>query len=410
MYVIRPITTSEANGKFRISSMVGKAECPRELWFELDVEHRAMITTDTMDTFVTSCLLPAMREGADMVVEGVMSRKLYYNFTHYLIPIMKIYFPELHMIAIRPQSLHDFSDAYSAQGGVMTGFSGGIDSYCNYYDHSGDRSPPEYHITHFVYNNVGSHGQDSLEESHTVYMQRFRRIQEAVRREGKPLISFNSNIDDIIKMNFQQTHTFRNTAVAMLTQKTIGKYMYASAFPFSKVKVTPSDSLDYMDPVIFPLLSTERLECIGSGAQHTRVEKTMRVVHMHSSREFLDVCVHPHDARDFANCSFCWKCMRTQATLSILGKLDDYNKVFDVALYRRFEKLFLIEVLNSSTPFHQEIADLIRVRHYPVSRSIRTLVAVLPEGVTMHITNKLIAKIKWKSPKLSAAINALLRL
>src|SRR5438309_136737 len=90
--------------------------------------------------------------------------------------------------------------------------------------------------------------------------------------------------------------------------------------------------------LLLPLLGTERLECIASGGQYTRVDKTIRVARVDASTQFLDVCVNPWMATERLNCSGCWKCLRTQLTLAVLGELDRYDKVFDVGLYRRLEK------------------------------------------------------------------------
>ena len=167
--------SSVVNGKFRISNAIVENGLARTLWFEVDLEYQDMIAVDSMDAAVVSCLLPAMRSGQDLVVNGSMSSKLYYNITHYLLPILKEFCPSLHSIRIRPVAMHRGNGAPAK--GVMAGLSGGIDSFCNYYDHSGDCAPEEYHITHFVYNNVGSHGQEPSERDYAVFLKRYEALR-----------------------------------------------------------------------------------------------------------------------------------------------------------------------------------------------------------------------------------------
>jgi hypothetical protein len=392
-------------GNFRVSSIISDATSERTLWFEVPAAYKEIITLDSMDAFVVGCLLPAMFAGHDVTVEGPISGKLYYNLKHYLMPILKEYLPDLHIIGIKPSALHD--PAQPRGSGVLSGFSGGIDSFCNYVDHSGDRVSPEYRITHFVYNNVGSHGQGSAEQDQALFMKRFASIRSFAEQEGKPFITVNSNIDGIIGMDFQLTHTIRNAAVALLMQKGIEKFLYASAYPFNKTQIKPSHDMAYLDPVILPLLGTERLECIASGGQYTRVTKTARVATIEASEKYLDVCVHPRNAKRFINCSYCWKCLRTELTLSILGKLERYNTVFDTEIYWKCENLYLIDVLTSRDPLLLEIADFIKSEHFPVPRMIKILAAITPRLLGKRITQWVIPKIANRN-KIPRIINACL--
>jgi hypothetical protein len=410
MITIHPCTTSILAGKWRIACTVTDPRSARELWFEVDPAYKSYFTTDSVDAFVVSSVLPAMLSGHDLIVEGAMSKKLFYNLTHSVIPLLKQFFPCSHIIAIRPAEI---CGSFEQHGdGVMAGFSGGIDSFCNYYDHSGDRAPKEYHITHFVYNNVGSHGQRSSESDHSVFVKRFAILQEFVHQQGKPFIMVNSNLDDMIgRMPFQSTHTVRNAAVALLMQDRICKFLYASTFPFQQTEVKPSHDMAHLDPVMLPLLGTERLECIASGGQHTRVAKTGCVALLEASTQFLDVCTAPPEGVNRKiNCSLCWKCLRTELTLAILGKLDQYDRVFDLSVYRRFEKLHLIEVLSSKDYLLQEIADLIKAKKFSIPASVRWAAAFTPRFITRRIASRLIPKLAWRNKILTDLINACLTL
>jgi hypothetical protein len=340
-----------------------------------------------------------MLSGQDLSTQGPMSSKLFYNLTHYAVPILKEYLRLSQVIAIRPIALHCRREPGPI--GVMASFSGGIDSFCNYYDHSGNRAPPEFQITHFVYNNVGSHGQRSPERDHSTFVKRFAILQEFARQQKKPFIMVNSNLDDIVGMNYQLTHTVRNAAVGLLMQNCICKFLYASGYPFRETKIKPFYDPEFvrdeeprgmacLDPVILPLLGTERLDCIASGGQYTRVEKTACVATIEASARFLDVCVHPEAAKNHINCSRCWKCLRTALTLEVLGKVDQYIQVFDLNVYRRFRPLYLVDVLSSSDYFLQEIRDLMKERNFHVPKMIRLAAAITPKFVKRKMTRRII--------------------
>src|ERR1700732_4494661 len=124
MITIHPSTTSILADKVRIACKIAHPQSTRELWFEVNAEYESCLTTDSVDAFVVSCILPAMLSGQDLIVEGPMSKKLFYNLTHSVIPILKQFLPRSHIIGIRPAKL---CGLFEQRGyGVMAGFSGGI--------------------------------------------------------------------------------------------------------------------------------------------------------------------------------------------------------------------------------------------------------------------------------------------
>jgi len=92
-----------------------------------------------------------------------------------------------------------------------------------------------------------------------------------------------------------------------------------------------------MDPILLPLLSTERLDLLSGVPALSRVAKTAIVAENPDARRMLDVCIANADKRmrlGKINCSNCWKCVRTLLTLEALGQLDAFGEVFDLAYYR----------------------------------------------------------------------------
>ena len=405
MLVLNPPEISVADEKARVTCRMQDGDTQRALWFEVDAAQRDALPDEALDAFVIGALLPAMMAGKDIHVQGAMSSKLYYNLTHLLMVTLREYLPLSKLIKITADRLITSYDNRAT--GVLSGFSGGIDSFCNYYDHTGDRAPHEFRITHFVYNNVGSHGQHGDENDFNVFKEHAAAIQKFAEREGKPLITVNSNLDSFMKMNFQLTHTIRNATVALLLQKVACKFLYPSCSQIRYTEVKPCFDIAGMDPVILPLLSTERLDCIASGGQYERTEKTAVVAAMPESYEFLDVCVEPYNAKPGKlNCSRCWKCMRTQMTIEVVGTLDKYSGIFDLAEYRRYRKMFLLDVLKSNNNHQEDLRNFIFKHDYAIPQSVRLLSMITPRYIGERIAKRVMPRF-FNRPFVMALFNSL---
>lgn len=406
MMVLHPPVISLRDAKARVSSVITDENTVSELWFEVDAEHKFLLPTETMDAFVIGCLLPAMKLGKDIMVKGAMSSRLYYNLRHLLIATLREYLPNAQAISINAERL--LTSYADRAHGVLAGFSGGVDSFCNYYDHSHDRAPPEFHLTHFLYNNVGSHGQCGPERDYAVFDAHAAAIKRFADQEGKPLITVNSNLDAVIGMDFQLTHTIRNVAVALLLQKAASKFLYPSCSQIRYTEVKPSHDIAGLDPIILPLLSTERMDCIASGGQYTRTEKAVRVANIPTSWTFLDVCVEPYKAKPGTiNCSVCWKCMRTQLTFDVIGKLDHYRDVFDIRSYQLYKNIFIIDVLNSRNNHQEDLAAFMRAHHFPIPPRVRLVAKLMPRYLAERLAKRFIP-VLTKHPRLRRLCNCIL--
>lgn len=381
-----PFITTQS-GRTRISCVMGAEDSV--LWYEVEEAFTSYLSTDTSDAFLVAALVPAIERGQDIRVSGPISAKLYYNLSNYLIPVLSNYLRRPRKTRIFANFL--LSTPLQRGTGVAAGFSGGIDSFCNFYDHSGGRVPQEFALTHFLFNNVGSHGQRGAAEDRAVFSSRHKQLQDCAAALGKPLLAVDSNLDQFFGGKFQLTHTLRNATVALLMQEAFAKFMYSSGYALDETRVGPDYNMSRLDPVILPWLSTERLECIASGGQHTRVDKTARVIDIPASRQYLDVCVTPSNApAGFSNCGMCWKCVRTAITLKAYGRLGDYGRIFPRAHVDLFENLYLIEVLGGSSPFAREIRELMAKTGYPVPRLVGLIGAVLPSFLAQQMSIRVI--------------------
>lgn len=140
--------------------------------------------------------------------------------------------------------------------------------------------------------------------------------------------------------------------------------MYSSAFGYPHAFIGPATDIAYTDPVTLPLLSTEGLDVFSVGSEYTRVEKTLRVAGLADASKILDVCVNDKNPSGYTNCSTCYKCLRTLATLDIAGRLSDFSDSFDFDVYRARRMLYLAELLGSSDPLSKEIAEFAKQQNF----------------------------------------------
>ncbi len=192
-------------------------------------------------------------------------------------------------------------------------------------------------------------------------------------------------------MDFQLTHTFRNISVALVMQAYCSKFFYSSAVHYSEGSVRKTYDSGYADSVLLPLLSTESIDCISSGSQHTRLGKTEIVSMFIPSRKSLDVCVAPTNL-EYINCGKCWKCCRTELSLDISGKLQYYSGVFPLPEFYILRDLYVGLVLSSNEPLLKELAIQIKKRDYPVS-TLPKIISYLPN----KLLNILLNEATWNS-------------
>lgn len=329
------------------------------LWYSVD-EQFGDLLADTCDGPLIALLIPAMARGEDIQVDGAISERLLYNASRPLQRVLQQLNPRLRPIRIHADHVH--AGVSDSGAGVATGFSGGIDSYCVVADHHFADVPRGFKLTHLLFNNVGSHTSGG----ERLFRKRYGRLVPAARDLGLPFVAVNSNLDSFYdkRLGIQATHTLRNASVALSLQQGIGRFLYASTFRYTDAHIGPTYDIAYGDPIVLPLLSTESLDALSVGSEYSRVGKTLRVADTPHSYTALDVCANARHEGRFTNCSTCWKCLRTLATLEIAGRLESYATVFDLEAYRRRRVEYFARLLGSRDPLLREIIAFAREREF----------------------------------------------
>lgn len=329
---------------------ITSAQGEKTLWYSLDKSF-ADLLCDNADAAVLGMLVPAMLAGENIHIQGAVSEQLFYNVSGPLQRAIQLIIPSLKRITITAGNI--CTDQPKREKGVMTGFSAGIDSYCVMADHYYSNITDGFKVTHLLFNNVGSHGVGG----EALFKERAGRLAPHAEALGLPFLMVNSNLSEFYcpEIGFQKTHTLRNTSVALLLQQGIGRYLYASSFSYVATAIGTSYDISMSDPVLLPMLSTERIDAVPTGGQYSRVEKTLLVADVPDSYVALDVCISPEKSSSHANCGRCLKCLRTLNTLEIAGYLDRYEGVFDMKNYKRYRSKGFMKLLITKKPLSAEV-------------------------------------------------------
>ncbi len=215
---------------------------------------------------------------------------------------------------------------------VATGMSFGVDSFYTYYTHIGQECPKSMRINTLTFFNHGANNNDykaSEEEIRRNFLIGKKRAYEFAINEGQRFISVDCNLNEVISTNYTLSHTYRTVALLLLFQREVKHYYYASGGDNTDVvKIDLScDSADY-DFILLPQLSTT-CTTFYSDAVVNRFEKTKAIAEKEKVKTSLTVCWRAMD-----NCSACPKCIRTMATLELLGELEEYKNIFDLKVWK----------------------------------------------------------------------------
>lgn len=316
-------------------------------------QHQHLLS-NSLDCALVALLMPCMALNEPINLNGNVSRRLFTCLPTIQALLRSIY-PELNIVPISAEHLIGAGKDIN-NNKIATGFSGGVDSFATVADIKAES------FECFLFNNVGSHGG----AGERLFEQRYNYVMKCAEQLETPLVKVNSNLDLFYNnhlLNFVYNHTLRNVSVALLIQQGINQFYYASAYHLNDFQFDNRPTIAHLDPLLLPLLSTENIAILPHGTLMTRLDKTKLISEYPKSYEYLDVCV---DEESETNCSNCYKCRRTMATLDILGKRELYKAVFDFSVYDKKKFNIFYELYTDSAPMAQEIIDFAKRTKYSI--------------------------------------------
>ena len=320
----------------RLVSQIEYDEKKYDMYFEVEDEYVQYLSDETLDCFLVSLIPFIVKHNYDVIVKGKISKKLYYQISNYLLPLLCDKFKK------RPINIEcETADINYNSKGVGASVSCGVDSFYTMLKHKNQKSE-EYNITHLTFFNAGSHGEYGGEEARKLYNERLKFIRSFCDENNYKLVTVDSNMNELIMMNHKKTHTFRTLGCVLALQKLFGKYYFASGYHYDGMKIDEESSAHY-DTLNVQCLSNETLTIYCSGIETSRLEKVKYISKHQMTYNWLNVCVVTGD-----NCGNCIKCSRTITELESIGKLNEYKKVFNLNQYQKQRNKILINTLKES--------------------------------------------------------------
>jgi hypothetical protein len=339
-----------------VSSIIEMNDEKRKLWFKISNLSEDLILIEQTDAFLIAILFLALKKGENILIKGTISHKLLHNVNNYLIGALCLSNSSFKPIHVETEKLSETDRCIKKVG--ATGISCGVDSFATYFKHNQDKK--SFKIEYLTFFNVGSHGDFGGEKAREVFNNRFNQANQFAKDVNLSIIKIDSNLSEFLRFNFLQTNTLRNVSCVLLLQKVVKNYYLASKNRFDTFKLNPEDNQDF-DTLILPLVSTESTNIHSAVSNFQRTERTYFISNFDLTYIHLDVCTNPSASGNKNNCSICSKCMRTQLTLDLYGRLKNYTAVFHLENYYERKDKFIAEIYNTRKldPFSADIYELI---------------------------------------------------
>ncbi len=357
MIVIQRPHIEHNNDVVKIVFPIILEERDETLWYSFPSEFEEFVVTENLDAALVGILLLALKSKSDIKLEGPVSARLFYTLRHYLIPALCLRDPQFKLIKIFETELNVKN--LNVGKIAATGLSCGVDSFATFYKHEKEINP--FEIKYFTFLNAGSHGDYGGTQARKVFHNRLDRVKKFSKLVDKTVIPIDSNLSELLKENFQNTHTFRNISCILNLQKLFRNYYYASAHRLDYYNLRSKDPGEF-DILSTSMLSTESINFFSSVAAFNRIERTEMISDFSSTYNYLDVCTSPLIHGEYLNCSSCEKCLRTALTLDLLGKLHLYKGVFNIDRYKNKKNLYIGKVIatKQNDPITRDVFDLLK--------------------------------------------------
>lgn len=278
------------------------------VWHKYPVEYYEQVSTGG-NSFLAACILPAMRFGEDLLIEGKVSKKLLAGVVK-LMQIINKWRPDYKIIKIEHFGYED-NKSDGKEAGMF--FSGGIDSFYTLLKNenypAGDTDKIKYLL--FV------KGFDIYGRNENVFEEALSRIRKVSDAYKKSLLPIETNVRDInIRIiDWDISHGAAMASVALGLEALFREIYIAASYSYKNLMPWGSH------PLTDPLWSTESLAFVHDGCEASRVEKILwQVGKSQVALDNLRVCWENRESR--FNCCKCEKCLRTMLNLYAAGVLD----------------------------------------------------------------------------------------
>lgn len=320
-----------------------------EMFFAVEKEFESALDNLSYDAFLIGNLFNFMEEGGTLKIQGGISERLAFQIQHYFSKCLLKYIPHFKPIEIQATHFTKKEDYHPFRN--ITGVSGGVDSFYTIFRKQNPEVSPNYRLNSLAY---------FLKGDPQFYDKKLMKNSSEIisHRLNLPSIKIWTNLLSFVETPFEGFSTYFNLACINSIKKEVKNYWMASGSCTDEgLRIHYEDCSGY-DPLLCSHLTTETLEVCSDDFYTDRLEKTQFISNFPVVREHLDVCLHPTASHE-KNCSRCGKCIRTMFQLEVLGVLDKFHAVFDLAHFKKHRQQYLgyfwYYCVRNKLPFYKEI-------------------------------------------------------
>ena len=280
-----------------------------EIHFRVAAEYGDYVCGDA-SPFVTAMLLPAMKQGEELAIEGSISKQLYAGMQVVMDEVLK-WDLGLKRVAVRAEEL--MSDEYGPTK-TASFFSAGVDSFYTYLKHKHDLEISQ-RITDLIFIN---NGFDIDPRNKALWELTLKNIKAVADHEGLDLVVATSNINSQLLSRIFSWDYIHGACLAAM-----GQFLRKG---FCRIYIPSTHSAEEQiawgsNLALDKNWSTETLTFEHDGSETTRVDKIIScIAESPLALQYLRVCYM--NERGAYNCGRCDKCMRTMVSLYIAGVLQ----------------------------------------------------------------------------------------
>lgn len=312
-----------------------------EVHFTFDKKYKKYLQIDA-SPFAAALLLPSMKQGEDLIIEGQISKKLYEGMQQIMATFLGW---DIGLKPIKIIAGGFTSDTLNPKT-TATFFSGGVDSFYTYLKHKDDHCDP---VTHLLL----VKGFDIDLRNTKLWDATLRNVREIAKAEKVDLIETETNIRPLIDpiLSWAYSHGGCLAAVGLSLRKGL-----------KKIYISASGTLDQQEPwgthpETDSFWNTEKLTFIHDGVEASRVEKVAwQIAKSPTALKHLRVCYM--NEKDAYNCGMCDKCLRTMVNLYLAGVLDKAETFPDAINLERIAEIRM----RTGTPTQAENLEALESR------------------------------------------------
>lgn len=258
--------------------------------------------------FAAALLLPSMRQGEDLIIEGTISTRLYHGL-HAIMREVLAWDIGLRPVTIHPAALVPDPPRPPRSASF---FSGGVDSFYTYLKHAADPAEPD-RIGSFILVN----GFDISRRNTQLWHRAQQSVRSVADAADVELILVRSNIQGLVEPILLWDYSHGGCLAA------VGLFLRGG---FRRIYIPSTHSLAEQIPWGSNLAldghwSTESTAFVHDGTEATRLEKVIsQIARSPLALAHLRVCFA--NSKDAYNCGRCDKCLRTMVNLYVAGALE----------------------------------------------------------------------------------------